>query len=262
MSESKVWVDAPFKLIPSAKAGAEVGKEVEGAKNLASEMTIVHNAILRGINAVYNQARNVSAKGTAKDKLDFANFAYGWAMMLQEHHDVEEEKVFPRINEVTGVPGLMDANVDEHKAFHDGFLVYIEYLDKVRAKKEEFDGERLVSIIDSFAPVLRDHLEHEIDSLLALDKYSDKCDWGKWFKQIVDEIVTTAMKRSEYRTDIFPLAVILHDKTFDGGVWQKFPPIPWLFAVLLRWMFMYKRKDWWRFSGCDFTSHPQELPFA
>lgn len=24
MSESKAWVDAPFKLIPSAKAGAEV----------------------------------------------------------------------------------------------------------------------------------------------------------------------------------------------------------------------------------------------
>lgn len=177
----------------------QVGKEVEGAKNLACEMTIVHNAIIRGINAVYNQARNVSAKGTAKDKLDFANFAYKWAMILQEHHDVEEEKVFPRINEVTGVPGLMDANVDEHKAFHDGFEVYIEYLDKVRAEKEEFDGERLVSIIDSFAPVLRDHLENEIDSLLALDKYSDKCDWGKWFKQIVDEIVTTAMKRSEYR---------------------------------------------------------------
>ncbi|KAK7426928.1 hypothetical protein QQZ08_006520 [Neonectria magnoliae] len=199
MSESKAWVDAPFKLIPSSKAGAEVGKESKGAKQLASEMCIVHNVLLRGLNAIYNQARNVAAKGTEKDKIDFANFAYGWAGMLEEHHHTEETAIFPEINELTGVPGLMDSNVDEHKAFHDGLSAYTEYLDRVRSGNEEFDGDKLISIIDSFAVVLRDHLANEIDTLLGLEKYEDKCDWGAWFKAAIDKIVAPAMKKSKYR---------------------------------------------------------------
>ncbi|KAH7165620.1 hypothetical protein EDB81DRAFT_865662 [Dactylonectria macrodidyma] len=239
MSEAKVWVDTPFKLIPSSKSGAELGKEPKGAQKLACEMTLVHNAILRGLNAVYNQARSVSTKGTRKDKLDFANFAYAWTMVLKEHHRVEEDRVFPLINELTGVPGLMDGNVAEHQEFHDGFEAYLEYADKAR-----------------------EHLEHDIDTLLALDKYSDKVDWVVWFKKVIDEIMGYAMKNAEFRTDEFPMTIILHDETFDEGMWQNFPPIPWLFALLLRWMFMYRRKDWWRFSGCDFASQPQQLPFA
>ncbi|KAH7145875.1 hypothetical protein B0J13DRAFT_666464 [Dactylonectria estremocensis] len=212
MTETKVWVDTPFKLISSSKSGAELGKEPKGAQKLGCEMTIVHNNILCGLNA-----------GSPKDKLEFANFAYAWAMVLKEHHCVEEERVFPLINSLA-VPGLMDGDVAEHQEFHDGFEVYLEYTDKLRGGNEELDGDKLTSIIDSFGPVLREHLEHEIDTPLALEKYSDK-------------------------TDEFPMTIILHDKTFDGGMWQHFPPILW-------------RKDWWRFSGCDFTSQPQKLPFA
>ncbi|KPM34882.1 hypothetical protein AK830_g11694 [Neonectria ditissima] len=201
MSESKPWVDGPFKLIPSSKAGAEVGKESKGAKQLASEMCIVHNVLIRGLNAVYNQARNVTTRGTAKDKSDFTNFAHGWSVMLEEHHHTEETAIFPEINELTGVPGLMDGNVDEHKAFHDGLLAYTGYLDKVRNGTEELDGDKLNSIIDSFAVVLRDHLENEIDTLLGLEKYEDKCDWGVWFKAAIDKITIPAMKNSEYRTN-------------------------------------------------------------
>lgn len=180
----------------------QVGKQSKGSKQLASEMCLVHNVLLRGLNAIYNQARNVAARGTAKDKSDFANFAYGWAAMLEEHHEAEETLVFPGINELTGVPGLMDGNVDEHKAFHDGLSAYTAYLDKVRSGKEELDGDKLVSIIDSFAAVLRDHLENEIDTLLGLEKYEDKCDWGAWFKETIDKVVVPAMKKSEYRVSL------------------------------------------------------------
>jgi len=58
------------------------------------------------------------------------------------------------------------------------------------------------------------------------------------------------------------LAIVFHDKTFEDGVWQNFPPMPWILHFAMRWLFMGTRKDWWRFAGCDFYSMPQELPFA
>lgn len=45
--------------------------EGEGAHRLQ-----IPSCILRGANAAYNQAVNVSTDGTARDKADFANFAY------------------------------------------------------------------------------------------------------------------------------------------------------------------------------------------
>ncbi|KAF5133487.1 hypothetical protein E5D57_004111 [Metarhizium anisopliae] len=76
----------------------------------------ISSCILRGANAVYNQAVSVSADGTARDKADFANFAYQWARMLEGHHNGEEVK--------TGVPGLVNGNVAEHAEFHDGLVTY------------------------------------------------------------------------------------------------------------------------------------------
>ncbi|KAL6353028.1 hypothetical protein LRP88_13513 [Fusarium phalaenopsidis] len=248
---SKPWADGPFPLISASISGDNAEKPVQGARKLAAEMTLVHNLILRGINTIYNQAVNVGARGTDKDKLDFANFAYQWGAMLSEHHDTEEKMVFPEIEKITGVPGLMGDSVAEHHAFHDGLTQYMEYLDKVRSGNETYDGEKLKAIIDSFVPVMQEHLVHEIESLVKLTDHEDKCDWAAWFKKTVDAITNT-----------FPLTMILHDKTFEGGVWSSFPPVPWLVLWVMRYLFMNTRKDWWRFAPCDYSSQPQELPFA
>lgn len=63
--------------------------EVQGAHRLQ-----IPSCILCGANTVYNQAVNVSTDGTARDKDDFANFAYQWALMLEGHHN-GKEVVFP-----------------------------------------------------------------------------------------------------------------------------------------------------------------------
>lgn len=177
----------------------KIGNRVQGTKKLASEMTIVHNVILRSINAIYNQALNVGAKGTEKDKADFVNFASVWGEMIHEHHETEEQMVFPDINRITGIEGLMDGNIAEHQQFTQGLTQYQEYIAEVKESREKYDGEKLVSIIDSFGPTMRDHLEHEIETLVRLDKYEDKCDWAKWFKKTIDAIVGNQMKNSRYR---------------------------------------------------------------
>lgn len=225
-------------------------------------MTVVHNLFLRGINAIYVQAVNVAERGTAKDKSDFANFAWSWSQEVLEHHDIEETRIFPEINELAGVPGLMDANIEEHHLFHTGLDKFREYVDKLRKEEEELDGEKLKGIIDSFMPVLRTHLENEIDTLVGLEKYADKCDWGAWFQKVAQDLGAQGMKSASHRNEILPLAMILHDKTFEGGIWGDFPPLPWIAMVAIRWLFVRTHQDWWRFAGCDSTSMPQELPFA
>lgn len=165
-------------------------------------MSLVHNTLFRGINAVYLQCINVGKTGTPKDKLDFANFAYKWGEMVHEHHTLEETDVFPEINDLAGVPGLMDANLEEHKAFHEGVSEYSEYLGKVKDEKEEYDGEKLKGIIDSFMPILRTHLVNEIDTLIALEKYDDKVDWDDWFQKKMNQIGGQSMKSAQYRVSI------------------------------------------------------------
>ncbi|KAH7198336.1 uncharacterized protein B0J16DRAFT_330264 [Fusarium flagelliforme] len=263
MSETKKpWVDGPFALISASKSGDSPEKPAEGARKCAAEMTVVHNLFLRGINAIYVQAVNVAERGTAKDKSDFANFAWSWSQEVLEHHDVEESRIFPEINELAGVPGLMDANIEEHHLFHTGLDKFREYVDKLRKEEEELDGEKLKGIIDSFMPVLRTHLENEIDTLVGLEKYADRCDWGAWFQKVAQDLGAQGMKSASHRNEILPLAMILHDKTFEGGIWGDFPPLPWLAMVAIRWLFVRTHQDWWRFAGCDSTSMPQELPFA
>lgn len=181
---------------------AQKEKRATGARRLAAEMTLVHNCIIRGINAVYLQCVNVSQRGTAEDKLDFANFASQWAEFVNEHHTIEETSIFPGIGEITSVPGLMDGNVDEHKAFHDGLEQYVEYLEKVKKNEETFDGEKLKSIIDGFMPTLRTHLANEIDTLLLLTEYEDKVDWMEWFDKQVGEKIGAMMKNAEYRVSV------------------------------------------------------------
>lgn len=168
-------------------------------------MTIIHNCVLRGINAIYLQADGVATRGTAKDKLDFANFAYQWGTMIDEHHQTEEEHVFPDINELSGVPGLMDANIQEHAIFHEGMKNFMSYLDRVKQGEEELSGEKLKGLIDDFVPTLRAHLDNEIETLVALDEY--KVDWKTWFDKRSGEIAKASFSSSVFRVSYPPMRI-------------------------------------------------------
>ncbi|KFA74282.1 hypothetical protein S40288_08451 [Stachybotrys chartarum IBT 40288] len=262
MASSKPWVDGPFKLVPPSASGDTKEKPVEGARKLAAEMSIAHNCLLRGANAIYLQCVNVAANGTPKDKVDFANFARQWTEMVQEHHNLEENNVFPQINDLTEVPNLMDENVEEHRLFHEGFDALVAYLDKVKAAEEELSDDKVRSILDEFMPTLQVHLTNEIGTLVRLEVYNDKVDWAKWFNELVSKTTTEYMKDIGYRQRMLPLAFLFHDKTYQDGIWGNFPPVPWLIKVVLKWMYLNRHADWWRFAGCDLDSAPRDLPFV
>lgn len=162
-------------------------------------MTMVHNCLLRGINAIYNQAPGVTTRGSHKDKLDFVNFAIQWSGMIASHHETEENMLFPEIDDMTKTPGLMDANVNEHKLFHAGLDEFLGYVKSVKECEKDFDGEELRRIVDGFMPMLRDHLENEIDTLVGLSKWDGEIDWTAWMTEKTKKIVMDDMKSSTFR---------------------------------------------------------------
>jgi hypothetical protein len=190
---------SPLKHVHFPLTLPQKNKQAKGTQQVAAEMTIVHNCVIRGINAIYLQAAKVAAAGTPEDKLDFVNFALRWARMLDEHHRSEEEEIFPQVNKLAGVSGLMDANVDEHTMFHDGLSDFMTYLGSIIREEDVLDAEKLNGLIDSFMPALREHLRNEVLTLKALDKYEDTTDWMAWFKKTADGLVMRQMKSRVFR---------------------------------------------------------------
>ncbi|TDZ32123.1 hypothetical protein CTRI78_v011794 [Colletotrichum trifolii] len=189
---------------------------------MAEDMTIIHNLIIRIMNSVYLQCINVEK--SPPDVQDFVSYAVEWGRMVEEHHRTEETEVFPEIEKVTGTKGIMDDNVAQHRAFHDGLDIYLEYLGKVQKNEEPYSGERLRDIVNSFMPVLRQHLFDEIDILLKLGEYD--LDWDTWFDQLHNKLISKT-NDPNLKTTTVPLLLTNRDKTFEDGVYEWWPPLPW-----------------------------------
>ena len=162
-----------------------------GAITNATEMALIHNVIIRGLNCIYIQASNVKLE---KDIEDFLQFMFSWAELIHIHHGNEEALFFPWLEEDIGIKGYMEKNVEQHHAFGPGIKAFDDYVTNVREGKEKYDGARVRAIIDGFGTVLTDHLKDEIASFEELERFRDKIDWKKWNKRVQDHAVGTAEK--------------------------------------------------------------------
>lgn len=131
-------------------------------------MAFAHNAMIRGINSIYNQAAHVHA---TKDVADFLFFVRSWTNWIDYHHNLEETRLFPSFEEVMGKPGFLHTNVEQHHGFAPG-------LEQLKAfaretKPEDYKYETLRSIIDGFASRLQEQLRDEIPTLLAMPPYDN-----------------------------------------------------------------------------------------
>lgn len=116
---------------------------------------------------------------------------------------MEENFLFPEINQLSGVADFMDASIEEHEAFHTGALAFDEYLQKVTAGEEPYDGKKLKSIIDSFMQALETHLSNEIKTLSRLAEFDDKVNWPEWFEKRVGEHAKKLLASPEYKVNTF-----------------------------------------------------------
>ena len=91
---------------------------------------------------------------------------------MHHHHDAEEEAFFPSIERISGVQGLMERNIEQHRAFTPGFDAFQDYCQTCHPK--DYDGQRIRSLVDGFAEPLTQHLHDEIETLRALDIYDSE----------------------------------------------------------------------------------------
>ncbi len=83
---------------------------------------------------------------------------------VHEHHDMEEEAVFPVLQEKLD----MKSNIDEHAAFLPAMMDFNNYCRKVQAGMEPYDGTKMREMLRAFGDGLAQHLLDEVSFLRAL----------------------------------------------------------------------------------------------
>ncbi|KAG9245755.1 hypothetical protein BJ878DRAFT_335916 [Calycina marina] len=261
LTPGRKWADVPFQLLETPRKKArtagdmKTAKEETGAFAAASEMVLIHNMIIRGLNSIYVQAPNIKEP---KDVQDFFTYMYSWALLVHMHHHNEEEVIFPLLEKAIGVDGYMEKNVDQHKLFGPGLTAFDDYVKAGKAGEIQFDGVKVQTIIDSFASIFIEHLKEEIPTFLALDKYENKIDWPAYNAAVLEK----AVKKGDTEFEI-PFAIVNQDMTFEGGIHAgTFPDIPLIPMLLFKHWFIPKHLEAWRFAPCTRHGIPQDLPFA
>jgi hemerythrin-like domain-containing protein len=236
-----------------------------------------HNCLLRGLNAILQQGPHIPSSAQAnhntQDVKDLLFYVEAWTKTVEHHHRTEETTMFPAIEKLAGIPGLMSGPMHQHEAFHSGLVELQEYAVRMQGKVQEYKWRELKGIIDAFAPALHEHLTAEIGVILDLEK---SCD-SQGLKAVWDEgervakangnlgmlvsipfppslILTTDYFR---KYEVFPLVLGTCDKTYEGG--NEFPPLPAPIPYAIKYWFGRSHSGAWRFNPCDFWGKPQPL---
>ncbi|KAH8770313.1 hypothetical protein BGZ57DRAFT_1017042 [Hyaloscypha finlandica] len=244
MGSSKApWADAPFALISSPGRGENLQK-LDDAVFIARDMANAHNGMLRALNSIYQQCIFVKEPKDVKDLLLYATF---WCDWIHEHHTGEETFLFPQIEEITGVKGLMEVNVAQHHAFMEGLEAFHKYAKET--KVEEYDGLKLKLLIDRFGGKLTKHLTEEIGTLLGLKTYDGPALKKAYLK------FDGEMRKGE-KSILYPIVFGSSDNSYEEGF--EWPEVPGPIRALVHYWFERKYQGVWRF--CPSTTWGERRP--
>ncbi|KAI1105655.1 hypothetical protein F4804DRAFT_117306 [Jackrogersella minutella] len=253
-ADGKPWADAPIKLVTTPQYET---KKTDIFTTGATHMALLHNAILRGYNSVYQQAPHVKPTETS----DFIGYALTWYKFVATHHDDEEATLFPKVEEVLQDTTIWAATHKEHEAFLGGLAQFERYLRGVEAQPAKFDGAELVSIMDGFREPFDAHFHSEIATIAALaghpnapkpgspEEQTAALTFKSWGKSTVTKAGTL---------DVVPFFLLNLDGTAEEGAWENWPPIP----APIKWGLVNIAGAWhsrrWKFSSCS-GGRPRQL---
>lgn len=219
-------------------------------------MAQVHNCFIRGLNGIYHLAPKVPTN----DLANFVAYCLSLSECIDFHHDEEENVVFPQVEEVTGVKGLMAENVEQHAAFHDGLIAFQDYLRELLASDPtKLSTKRFRQLFRSFAGPLQIHLEAEITCIENLRAYDHTgVDLEKMAAEAAQKSTTPGIIVSQ-----LPALMLNHDRTFEDGyspgLWPPDIPAPVSFGVRRIGTCWYWGR--WKFTTCDANQMPKDLVY-
>lgn len=216
---------------------------------MATDMCHVHNLIIRGLNSIYLQSPYVRKDQDIRDL-----FLYTKALIqcINAHHDGEERYLFPGLIAYTGNPDIMSENQAQHETFHSGLQTLDHYCSSTPTAG--FSHVAFQEIIRSFASALYQHLSDEIPTILSL-------------RDIPGDVLKPLWRRAERHInevgsmdEMFPLAFGCIDRGYEAGR-HKFPPVPLVVNLVVKYWFARKHSSAWRFNPCDMWGKPRPLHF-
>lgn len=212
-------------------------------------MCHVHNLIIRGLNSIYLQSPYVQ---TLKDVEDLFFYTRALIQCINAHHDGEEKYLFPGLIAYTGNADVMSENQSQHAAFHKGLKELDRYCSSRIAA--DFKHQDFRDLIESFAPALYQHLSDEIPTILALSDIPNDVLKPLWRKaeQHINDVGSM--------DEMFPLAFGCIDRGFENGR-HKFPPVPSVVNLVVKYWFARRHSSVWRFNPCDMWGRPRPLHF-
>ncbi|KAM5373292.1 hypothetical protein ACJZ2D_007121 [Fusarium nematophilum] len=248
MATSRNPADHPFPLIRTPTSTLPNGVKPDMFYRCASGMACAHNIIIRGLNSIYLQAPYIQPE----DEGAFLRYCACFYEFTHIHNTGEEEDLFPTIEEMSGVRGIMDRNIAQHYAFKQGLDEYSAYIAACLRGVQKYNGDTLVGIIDVFGNTLTTHLTEEISTILNLARYGDRmAKLEKRFKA-----------RAKEDTVSQTWAFFNHDKEYEDGLWKNWPQVPALAAFTVRRVTYWFHADWWKFTPCDPWGKPRDTLYA
>ncbi|KAI1773639.1 hypothetical protein F4818DRAFT_421229 [Hypoxylon cercidicola] len=248
------WADSPIQLVTTPQYET---KKTDIFTTGATHMALLHNAILRGFNSIYQQAPHVEAG----DKYDFIGYALTWHKFVATHHDDEEATLFPKVEAVLGDKDIWAATHAEHEAFLGGLAEFHAYLRGVENRAAEFSGEALVGIMDGFRAAFAHHFHSEIATIAGLAAHPSAPKAGSAEEAAAAATFRTWGKSTVTKAgvlDVVPFFLLNLDGTAEDGMWADWPPIP----APVKWGLVNiagaYHSRWWKFSSCA-AGRPKKL---
>jgi hypothetical protein len=224
------------------------------AHYIANEMAYAHNAMIRGLNAIYLQAPHVPQECAE----DFLFLISSWCTWVMHHHNMEESAMFPGFESVSGViKGSLQGNIDQHHAFSDGLETLHRYATTTPPSSLSFSGERIQAHIDNFAKPFHEHLTDEIETLWAMDSVAADSSASQKLLKIYKECEANAGRQDKFVVP--PMVLGLCDRTFEGG--NNWPVLPTGATYIVHYILGGRHRGAWRFLPSDSWRNPRPLQF-
>ncbi|KAF6753058.1 hypothetical protein DFP72DRAFT_903238 [Ephemerocybe angulata] len=222
---------------------------IDFAENIAGEMSVTHNAIIRSLNSLWHNAILIpSREHDSPIILGYIGYALTALKAIQQHHDAEEEVFFPAMQHV-GMNTMVEENTEQHRAFHDAMQTLKVYLEGVQAGSQEYDGQKMRELLREFADPLVKHLHDEIPTIRPEIMHKiDKTEMQKMSRALM-----IYNQSQEGLFSVVPFMLTAHDQR-EAPNWPPFPRIlTWLGRnAIYRW-----HSSYWQFAPYDLSGEPQ-----
>ncbi|KAI1773572.1 hypothetical protein F4818DRAFT_452997 [Hypoxylon cercidicola] len=180
----KPWADGPWPLIETP---SRTQRLTNAALHIANELAHAHNAMLRGLNAIYLQAPFVGAPG---DVADFLFLTQAWSAWVLDYHVLKESAMIPGFEAVLRLePGRLraptwnssddgeDRSIENGKGKEAEDLAFLlqhihGYAASTLAQPASYSASTLQPLLLALASSLVPHLHNQI-TLLA--RMQDLC---------------------------------------------------------------------------------------